>query len=62
MILAIDGKVAGVIGAEDQIKENAKQAIEKMKNLGLEVAMITGDNKKNSRGNRKRVKYRQSFC
>ena len=46
MILAIDGKVAGVIGAEDQIKENAKQAIEKMKNLGLEVAMITGDNKK----------------
>ncbi len=46
MILAIDGKVAGVIGAEDQIKENAKQAIAKMKNLGLEVAMITGDNKK----------------
>ncbi len=46
MILAIDGKVAGVIGAEDQIKENAKQAVAKMKNLGLEVAMITGDNKK----------------
>lgn len=46
MILAIDGKVAGVVGAEDQIKENAKQAIAKMKNLGLEVAMITGDNKK----------------
>ena len=46
MILAIDEKVAGVIGAEDQIKENAKQAVAKMKNLGLEVAMITGDNKK----------------
>jgi len=46
MILAVDGKVAGVVGAEDQIKENAKQAIAKMKNLGLEVVMITGDNKK----------------
>ena len=40
------GKVAGVVGAEDPIKENAKQAIAKMKNLGIEVAMITGDNKK----------------
>lgn len=46
MILAIDGKVAGVVGALDPIKENAKQAIAKMKNLGLEVTMITGDNKK----------------
>ena len=46
MILAVNGKAAGVVGAEDQIKENAKQAIAKMKNLGLEVAMITGDNKK----------------
>lgn len=46
MILAVGGKVAGVVGAEDQIKGNARQAIAKMKNLGLEVAMITGDNKK----------------
>lgn len=46
MVLAVNGKAAGVIGAEDQIKENAKQAVAKMKNLGLEVAMITGDNKK----------------
>ena len=46
MILAIDGKVAGIVGAEDPIKQNAKQAIAKMKNLELEVAMITGDNKK----------------
>ncbi len=46
MILAVDGKIAGVAGALDPIKENAKQAVAKMKNLGLEVAMITGDNKK----------------
>ncbi len=46
MILAIDGKIAGVAGALDPIKENAKTAISRMKELGLEVAMITGDNKK----------------
>ncbi|OGG15420.1 copper-translocating P-type ATPase [Candidatus Gottesmanbacteria bacterium RIFCSPHIGHO2_02_FULL_39_11] len=46
MILAIDGKVAGVAAAADKIKPTAKEAILAMKELGLEVAMITGDNKK----------------
>lgn len=46
MVLAIDNKIAGVAAASDPIKENAKQAISRMKELGLEVAMITGDNKK----------------
>ncbi|KKS77714.1 MAG: Copper/silver-translocating P-type ATPase [Candidatus Woesebacteria bacterium GW2011_GWC1_42_9] len=46
MILAVDNKIAGVAAALDPVKENAKQAIVKMKALGLEVAMITGDNKK----------------
>ncbi len=46
MVLATDGKIAGVAAALDPIKENAKTAISAMKKLGLEVAMITGDNKK----------------
>jgi P-type Cu2+ transporter len=46
MVLAVDNKVAGVAAASDPIKENAKKAITRMKELGLEVAMITGDNKK----------------
>lgn len=46
MILAVDNKIAGVVAASDPIKENAKKAVERMKELGLEVAMITGDNKK----------------
>lgn len=46
MILAVDKKVAGVVAASDPIKENAQRAIERMKELGLEVVMITGDNKK----------------
>jgi len=44
MIGAIDGKIAGVAAAQDPIKPTAKKAINRMKELGLEVAMITGDN------------------
>lgn len=46
MILAVDKKIAGVAAALDPIKANAKAAIVRMKDMGLEVAMITGDNKK----------------
>ncbi len=46
MISAIDGEVSGVVAVQDSIKENAKKAINRMKELGLEVAMITGDNRK----------------
>ena len=46
MVLAVDNKIAGVAAASDPVKVNAKQAITRMKELGLEVAMITGDNKK----------------
>ena len=48
MIAAIDGKVAGVIAASDQLKPTAKKAIVAMKQLGLEVVMITGDNQKSA--------------
>lgn len=46
MLIAIDGKIAGAIAAADPIKETAQKAIQRMKELGLEVVMITGDNKK----------------
>ncbi len=46
MLIAVEGKMAGVVAVADPIKQTAKKAIEKMKELGLEVAMITGDNQK----------------
>ncbi len=45
MILAIDGVIKAVIGAADPIKSTAVKAVERLKALGIEIAMITGDNK-----------------
>jgi Cu2+-exporting ATPase len=45
MILAMDGKAVGVIAATDPIKANAALTIQRLKELGIETAMITGDNK-----------------
>ena len=44
MILVVNGEPAGVVAAMDTPKENAVEAISKLKNMGLEVAMLTGDN------------------
>ncbi|MFY9228281.1 MAG: copper-translocating P-type ATPase [Candidatus Microsaccharimonas sp.] len=44
MIAAIDGRIAGVLAASDPAKATSKKAIKAMQDLGLEVAMITGDN------------------
>jgi len=46
MILAVNGKPAGVVAAMDTPKANAIEAIQKLKSMGLEVAMLTGDNER----------------
>ncbi len=62
MVLAIDNKVAGVAAAADPIKENAKLAIQKMQELGLEIAMITGDNQKTAENIAKQLGIKRIFA
>jgi Cu+-exporting ATPase len=49
MILALDGFAVGLIAAMDTAKENAAQAIEQLKDMNLEVAMLTGDNERTAK-------------
>jgi P-type Cu2+ transporter len=44
MLVAVDGEPSGVVAAADQIKPSARGAIAALKELGLEVALISGDN------------------
>ncbi len=45
MLIALDGKAAGVVGVMDPIKETTPQAIEQLHAQGIKVVMLTGDNK-----------------
>ncbi len=44
MFVAIDGQPAGLVAVADTIKEESREAVERLQGLGIEVAMLTGDN------------------
>ena len=46
MFAAVSGKLAAILAVADPIKPSSKEAIVRLKRLGLEVVMLTGDNQK----------------
>lgn len=44
MLIAVDGKLAGLVAVADPIRANAREAIEALRKQGLRVIMLTGDN------------------
>jgi Cu+-exporting ATPase len=44
MLIAVDGKAAGIVGVADLIKESTPDAIRELKAAGLTIIMVTGDN------------------
>lgn len=46
MFLAIDGQAAGLIAVADTLKEHTAEALRRLHKMGIETAMITGDNRR----------------
>ncbi|MGL5693817.1 MAG: heavy metal translocating P-type ATPase [Peptostreptococcaceae bacterium] len=55
MYIAVDNNLGGIIAVADVVKESSKKAIETLHEMGIKVAMVTGDNKKTANAIAKQV-------
>ena len=49
MYVEIDGALAGVIAVADPIRSTSREAIQRLRQMGLDVVMLTGDNERTAR-------------
>ncbi len=55
MILALNGRIVGAVAVADTLKEYSKEAVETLQRMGIEVIMLTGDNKRTAKAIAKRL-------
>lgn len=55
MVIAIEHELKGIIAVADTVKDTAKQAINHLQNMNIEVVMLTGDNKQTAQAIAKEV-------
>ena len=62
MVLAVDGRVIAAIGAADTVRPSAMVAVSRLNQLGIETAMITGDNQATAESVAKTVGIKRVFA
>jgi Cu+-exporting ATPase len=62
MFAAIDGKAAGLVAVADTLKPEAREAVQALKQMGVEVYMLTGDNARTAAAIAKQVGIDQYFA
>jgi len=55
MLLAVDGKLVGIIAVADTLKETTVAAVQRLKKMGIDVMMLTGDNERTAKAIAKQV-------
>lgn len=62
VFIAVDGRAAGLIAIADPIKESSAAAIARLQGLGLELVMLTGDNRRTAEAVARRVGIREVWA
>ncbi len=61
-LIAIDGKIEGLIGIADALKPSSVEAVKALQRMGLEVVMLTGDNQKTAEAIASEVGIKRVFA
>jgi Cu+-exporting ATPase len=62
VLIAVDGEIEGLMGIADALKPSSANAIKSLKRLGLEVVMLTGDNRQTAEAIAREVGINRVFA
>ncbi|MHA2092322.1 MAG: heavy metal translocating P-type ATPase, partial [Candidatus Kariarchaeaceae archaeon] len=62
MLVAIDGKLGGIVGVADTVKSESLVAIQAIKKMGIDIWMVTGDNTRTAKAIAREVGINNVFA